>query len=104
MQNSIDFYKGIFLDVIPVRIIVSWNKFSEKRKPLTKNWSTIFWLKVLRFKTQHIHTKLTCPKPVLRQIELGVQNEPITENGVLPKITLFFGKFCFNLRTSFIKS
>ena len=26
MPNSIDFYKGIFLHVIPVRIIVSWSK------------------------------------------------------------------------------
>ena len=26
MPNSIDFYKGIFLHVIPVRIIVPWSK------------------------------------------------------------------------------
>ena len=27
MPNSIDFYKGVFLHVIPVRIIVPWLKF-----------------------------------------------------------------------------
>ena len=40
-------------------------------------------------------------KPMLRQIEWGVQNGPIPKNGVLPVITLLFRKFCFSLRTSF---
>ena len=30
-----------------------------------------------------------------------VQNEPITNNAVLPVTTLLFGKFCFSLRTSY---
>ena len=47
--------------------------FSEKCKPYWKNWSTVFLLKVLRLKKQHFHTKLLCQKPVLRQIEWGVQ-------------------------------
>ena len=44
-----------------------------------------------------------CPveKPILRQIEWGVQDRPITKNGVLPVTALFFRKFCFNLRTSY---
>ena len=37
---------------------------------------------------------------MLRQIEWGVQNGPITKNGVLPVATFFFRKFCFSLRTS----
>ena len=41
-----------------------------------------FLLKVLRLKTQHFHTKLLCQKPILRQIECGVQNSPITKNEV----------------------
>ena len=39
---------------------------------------------------QHFRTKLLCLKPILRQIEWGVQSGPITKNGVLPVITLFF--------------
>ena len=38
---------------------------------------------------------------IIRQIECGVQNEPITKNGVLPVTTLFFRKFCYNLRNSY---
>ena len=37
---------------------------------------------------------------MLRQKEWGVQNGPITKNGVLRVTTLFFLKFCFSLRTS----
>ena len=37
---------------------------------------------------------------MLRHIECGVQNGPITKNGILPVTTLFFRKFCFNLETS----
>ena len=37
---------------------------------------------------------------MLKQIEWGVQNGPITKNGVLPVTTLSFRKFRFSLRTS----
>ena len=37
-------------------------------------------------------------KPMLREIEWGVQNGPITKNAVLP-VTIFFWKFCFSIRT-----
>ena len=37
---------------------------------------------------------------MLKQIEWGVQNGPVTKNGVLPVTALFFQKFCFSLRTS----
>ena len=37
---------------------------------------------------------------MLRQIEWGVQNGPITKNGVLPENTLYFRKFCFSLRAT----
>ena len=51
-----------------------------------------------------LHTKLSCQKPMLRQIEWWPPNGPITKNGVLPVTTLFFWGFCFSLRTSFLKS
>ena len=102
--------------------------FNFETKPFPKNWSNFFQLKVLRLKTQHFHTKLSCQKSVLilqtpttqndqtnsknssataanclsvfdhfvglalkglRQIKRGVQNEPITRNGILPATTLF---------------
>ena len=39
---------------------------------------------------QNFYTKLPCEKPILSQIEWGVQNGPTTKNGVLPIPTLFF--------------
>ena len=52
-----------------------------------------FYLKVLRLKTQHFHTKLLCQKQMLRQIKWGEQNGLITEIGVLPVNTSFFENF-----------
>ena len=49
---------------------------------------------------QYFHTKLSCQKPMLRQIEWEVQNGTITKDGVLPLTTLVFWKFCFRGRTS----
>ena len=42
---------------------------------------------------KYLQTKVSCYKPMLRQIELGVQNESITKNGVLLLTTLFFEDF-----------
>ena len=75
--------------------------FLKNRNLFSKNWSTAFQFKVLRLKAQYFHTKLPCHKPVLRQIEWRIQNEPGTRNGVLPGTTLFFWKFCFSLKTSY---
>ena len=60
---------------------------SLKTKPFLKNWSTNFLVKVLLLKAQHLHTKLTRQKPMLRQIEWGVQNRPTTKNADLPRNT-----------------
>ena len=81
-------------------ILKFWNKFSEKCRSFSKNWSIFFQLKVLRLKTKHFHKKLPCQKPMLRQIERGVQNGPITENRVLPITSLFFWKNFSSLSTS----
>ena len=53
--------------------------FIKKLKLFLKHWRTVLQLK-----------KLPCQNPILRQIEWGVQNRPITKNGVLPLTTLFF--------------
>ena len=76
------------------------NRLSGKRKPFSKNWSLLFQLKALRLKMHHFHTKLPYQRPMLRQIELWVQNRPITKNGVLPVTNLFLW-FFFRLRTSY---
>ena len=57
--------------------------FSKKLKPFLKSCSTVFELRILRLKVQIFHTKLSCQKPMLRQIEWRVQNVPITKNEVL---------------------
>ena len=38
---------------------------------------------------------------MLRQIEWGVQNEPITKNGLLPLTASFFLKFNWSVRISY---
>ena len=60
-----------------------------------KTGVAFFWLKPLRLKTRHFHSKLLCQKPVSRQIERRLQNGPITKSEVLPATTLFFWKTCF---------
>ena len=50
------------------------------------------FLKKLRNKLQPFYTKLPCQKPILRQIEWGVQNGPITKDRFLPLTTSFFLK------------
>ena len=79
--------------------------FLKKRKPFLKNWSTFFQLKVRRRKTSHLHTKLPCQKPILRQIEWRVQNGSITKSEVLTLTRYFvlFLSFNFSVRV-FINS
>ena len=45
---------------------------------------------------QYFYKKLLFQKPMLRQIEFGVRDGPITKNGILPAITLFCRTFCFS--------
>ena len=52
-------------------------------------------------KAQHLHTKLPRQKPVLGQIEWGVQTGPITKSGLLSLTTSFFRKFNLSLRTCY---
>ena len=68
-------------------------KLSGQWKPSAKKWGTAFSLKVLRLKTHHFHTKLPCRKPMLRNIEWGLQNGPITKNGFLSGTTFYFLNF-----------
>ena len=71
------------------------NAFSQrfpfsKKETFFKKLGYRFYLKMLIWKTHHFHTKLPYQKPMLRQIEWGVQNGSNTKNGVLPVTTLYF--------------
>ena len=72
-----------------------WKNFLTLKKKFLKNeklfQSTIFKLKTLRLKSHPFHKKIPCQKPMLRKIESGVQNRPITKNEVSP-VTTFFQK------------
>ena len=81
--------------------ILTLKQILRKTKTFLKNWSTAFYLKVLRLKTHYFRSKLLSQKPMLRQIESWIQNGPFTKKGVLPAAALFFWKFCFSLRTSY---
>ena len=56
-------------------------------------------MEILSLKRQYFHTKLPRQKLMLRHIEGGVQNEAITENGVLVVTISFFWKLCFSIKT-----
>ena len=60
-----------------------------------------FSLKSTTIENATFLAKLPCQKAMLRQIEWGVQNGPMTRNGVLPLTTLFFSKFDFSIRISY---
>ena len=81
------FYVTITGNFERFQYFTSETNFLKKRKLFSKNLSTIFQFKVLSLKMEHFHTKLHCQKSMLRQIELVLQNERITKNGVVPVAT-----------------
>ena len=70
-------------------------------KLLFKKLEYRFWVENIKMESALFPHKLPYQKSILRQIEWWVQNEAITKNGVLPVTTLFFGFFCFSLKTSY---
>ena len=55
-----------------------------KKENLFQKLEYLFLVESIKIEKAYFHTKLSCQKPMLRQIELGVRDEPITKNGVLP--------------------
>ena len=76
-------------------------KFPEKTQILFKKLEYRFLVESTKIENTIFPYKMFCQKPMLEQIEWGVQNGPITKNEVLPVINLFFRKFCFSLKTSY---
>ena len=60
-----------------------------ENKNLFKKLEQNFLVESTKFENAAFHTKLPCKKPILRQIEWGVPNGPITKSGILPVTTLF---------------
>ena len=58
-----------------------------KNENLWKTGVICFSWKYYYWKYYYFHTKMPCQKPMLRQIEQGEENEPLTKNGVLPLTT-----------------
>ena len=97
---------GMFLCDKSLEILTVFNTLTLEQifwitKIFFKKLEQHFLFETLRLKAHHFHTKLPYQQPMLRQIEWGVQNRPITKNGVLPVTTLFFWKFSFSLRTAY---
>ena len=76
-------------EILKFSILTPWNKYSEKRKYFSKNWSNDIKLKKLRLKAQHFHAKSLCQKPILGKTDLGVQNGPIAKNSFASNYFIF---------------
>ena len=53
-----------------------------------KKWVVYEKKPAIRLKMQHFNAKLSSQNAMLREVEWGVQNGPITKNGFLPVTTL----------------
>ena len=71
----------------------NFERSQYKTKTFFKKLEYRFLLEITKIETE------SCQKPMLGQIEWGVQNGSIKNNGVLP-VTAFW-KFCYSLRTSY---
>ena len=76
-----------------------------KTKTFFKKQEYRFYFKALGLKMRDFHTKLPYQKPMSRQIAWWLQNAKWTfykeRSFTSFETTLFFWKFCFNLRTSY---
>ena len=79
---------------------LSLNKFSEDRKPFSKNWSPVFLIESTRLHWK-FPNKTVQSEASVKQIEWEVLNGSTIKNGVLQVTAFFSGKFCFSIRTSF---
>ena len=71
-----------------------------KKPNFLKNWSTVFWLKVL-WLTTTLPYKTALSKANVKTNRIG--SIKLTKNGVLPVNTFLFWKVCFSLGTSYIE-
>ena len=90
-------YRHVFmwhsLEILNVFNTSTLKQIFWKTQTLFEKLECGFLAEITWMKTQHFHTNLLCQMPMLRHIEWGVQNEPITKNRVLPLTTLFLQKF-----------
>ena len=60
MPNSAEFYKGVFLHVIPIRIIVPWQCYWQMRKKLNL-WFLNMKLKMRKLNKSRTQSKVALP-------------------------------------------
>ena len=89
-MRSVYFYVIITGDFERLQYFNFETSFLEKLKPFLRAGVQFFSSEYCNNSTQHFRTKLPCQKPMLIQIEWGVQNRPITKNRVLPLNSLLF--------------
>ena len=57
--------------------------FWKIKKTFFKNLEYRFWIQSTKIEKQHFYTKLPRRKPILKEIEWGIQNAPITKNFII---------------------
>ena len=92
------------LEIFDVLNILTLKRIFWKTKTFFEKLEYFFLVESTKIETETFPYKTDLSEAILGQVEWGVQNGPITKNRVLPVSTLFYWKFCFNLRTSFTNS
>ena len=68
---------------------------------LFKKLEYSFLVKFIKTENATFPFKTAFSQASIKTNRVGVQNGSITKNGILLVTALFFGKFCFSLRTSY---
>ena len=88
------------LNVVNIQIL---KRIFWKTQTLFQKMYYCFLVESTKIEHPTFSYQILCQKLMLRQIEWEVQNGSTTKNEDLAVTTLFFRKFCFSLRTSYIE-
>ena len=90
------------LEILNVLNTLTLQQIFWKKKPFSKNWSTVFSWKYYVWKCnifiQNYYVRIQCSDKQNR-----VQNGPITKSGVLSVTALFFGEISFQFKSLLTK-
>ena len=90
------------LKILSVFDTLTLKQFFGKTETTSKKLENCFSVKSSAIENATFPCKtMPCQKPMLRKIECGLQNEPITKSGVLPLTTLYFRKLNLTIPTSY---
>ena len=88
-------------DILDVFSTLNLKQIFWKTKTFFKKLKYSFLVESTKIGNASFPYKITISESNVKQILWGVQNGPITKNGVLPVTSSFFWRFCFNLRISY---